>query len=196
MEQIGFLGVNRHSKYKDGKFSSCQECGQELVQTNRGQPRKFCGGGCRDKYHNRVKADRKTAAYVAVNRPDCCRWCRSPINQPPSGRPREYCSKECKNAAWRKNNVAHDRSRYRAWSIERYGITADQYEEMLNFQKGRCAICGNHPNHKHPLHIDHDHDTGAVRQLLCARCNTALGLFKEDESTLVSAIEYLRRWGK
>jgi hypothetical protein len=62
-------------------------------------------------------------------------------------------------------------------------------------QQGCCAICGT-PEAQSPkkrLHVDHNHETHAVRGLLCSRCNTGLGQFKDDPNRLRAAIEYLKR---
>ena len=61
----------------------------------------------------------------------------------------------------------------RARLISTYGITPEQYEQMLNFQNGLCNICLNPPQ-KNKLAIDHDHATGVIRGLLCSRCNQHL----------------------
>jgi len=66
----------------------------------------------------------------------------------------------------------------RGWRLKfYYGITEKEYESMLEAQGGKCAICKNPPKggsrSKH-LHIDHDHDSGKIRGLLCLRCNTRL----------------------
>ncbi len=57
--------------------------------------------------------------------------------------------------------------------MRRYGITLTQYGQLLEFQGGRCAICERPPGQLH-LSVDHDHETGAVRGLLCQRCNALL----------------------
>ena len=77
--------------------------------------------------------------------------------------------------------------------MKRYGITPEIYDEMLNQQKGVCAICGNGKKHKRQkyLHVDHNHKTGKVRGLLCIRCNTILGNSKDDVNILENAIKYL-----
>lgn len=75
----------------------------------------------------------------------------------------------------------------------KYGITADQYDEMLAAQGGVCAICEREPNPKISLHVDHDHETGAIRGLTCFRCNQAMGAFGEDPELLRSAAAYLDR---
>jgi len=72
----------------------------------------------------------------------------------------------------------------------RYGITADQYEQLLDRQGGRCAICDKTPTNKR-LSVDHDHETGEVRGLLCSNCNHLLGLAQDSIDTLNKAIGYL-----
>lgn len=80
-----------------------------------------------------------------------------------------------------------------------YGITLDQYEQMLSDQHGVCAICRQAETAKHhngvvkKLSVDHCHDTGAVRGLLCHSCNTGIGSFGHDGLLLKSATEYLER---
>ena len=71
-----------------------------------------------------------------------------------------------------------------------FGITEADYEDMLYKQGGKCGICGSVSNGKR-LAIDHDHETGRVRGLLCQQCNTALGLFKDQVELLKKAIDYL-----
>lgn len=74
-----------------------------------------------------------------------------------------------------------------------YGITLEDYEQMLFLQNGLCAICKtNTPNGKDSVfHVDHNHNTGKVRGLLCHSCNVGIGSLKEDINTLKSAIKYL-----
>lgn len=67
-----------------------------------------------------------------------------------------------------------------------YGITESDYEELVNKQGGVCAIC----REKKKLVVDHNHDTGRVRGLLCTNCNTALGKFG-DGRLLTAAVSYL-----
>jgi hypothetical protein len=59
--------------------------------------------------------------------------------------------------------------------MRRYGLTIARYEEMLEGQRGVCAICDGLPSGKNKsLCVDHDHETGAVRGLLCHRCNALI----------------------
>ena len=77
-----------------------------------------------------------------------------------------------------------------------YGITVDEYNQLLEFQERGCAICGKKPDDcARRLHVDHDHETDAVRGLLCSNCNTGLGVFKDSPVLLRKAIEYLAARG-
>ena len=74
-----------------------------------------------------------------------------------------------------------------------YGITLDQFNQMLADQGGVCKICGNpEPRAGNNLSVDHCHDTKIVRSLLCSNCNTVLGHAKDSISTLERCIEYLK----
>ena len=80
------------------------------------------------------------------------------------------------------------------WHIRRtLGATAEQYEQMLMAQGGKCAICGAYePGGKRARFcIDHCHTTGDIRGLLCISCNSGLGHFKDDKGRLSAAIAYL-----
>jgi hypothetical protein len=73
----------------------------------------------------------------------------------------------------------------------KFGIGTAEYEALLEAQGGVCAICGRPPRKGSSLHVDHDHDTGLVRGLLCFRCNGGLGQFAESPQRLMDAAEYL-----
>jgi hypothetical protein len=110
------------------------------------------------------------------------------------------------------DNPEHKRKVKRAWveknrekvarlkrdaSLRRnYGIGLGVYEALLQAQRGMCAICLS-THSKRPkmpnLVVDHDHETGRVRGLLCAPCNAALGMLSESPVVLMNAIDYLRR---
>ena len=85
-----------------------------------------------------------------------------------------------------------DRTRNWSW-MKRYGITREDYNEWFHSQNGSCAICNVHQNEfGYSLAVDHDHETGKVRGLLCMGCNTGLGKFGDCIEGLEAAIEYLR----
>ncbi|QIG70616.1 putative recombination endonuclease VII protein [Rhizobium phage RHph_I1_18] len=86
-----------------------------------------------------------------------------------------------------------DSAKFRNWDLRsKYGITLDQYNEMFEKQNGCCYICNKHDDEQYyRLSVDHNHDTGKVRKLLCSACNKSLGLLKEDVSTLERMINYI-----
>lgn len=74
-----------------------------------------------------------------------------------------------------------------------YGITQEQYNDMLEVQEFACAICGHKDTMwKINLCVDHDHSTGKVRGLLCDPCNTAIGHLKDDPEIISKALAYVR----
>jgi hypothetical protein len=79
--------------------------------------------------------------------------------------------------------------------IQRYGITQEDYDEMLKGQNGRCAICGTDKpgGIANKFHVDHCHTNGHNRGLLCNHCNQGLGHFKDNTDYLEAAIKYLNK---
>jgi hypothetical protein len=82
---------------------------------------------------------------------------------------------------------------HREWLANRYRLTTAQFDALIEAQGNACAICGAHPPKGRRLHIDHDHETGAVRGLLCSRCNQGVGFFRDIPELLVRAAGYLRK---
>lgn len=81
----------------------------------------------------------------------------------------------------------------KTWLKYQYGLTPAEREAMLAAQQYRCAIClSEDPNTKKGWHVDHCHDTGRVRGLLCRRCNVGLGHFKDDTALLEKVVQYIR----
>ena len=120
-------------------------------------------------------------------------------------------SLRCKPCARRRDRSYHrtseeTRSKDRSCYIMReYGLSLDDLHRLLAKQQERCAICKRHwrdcPAHRpsryedffiQHLYIDHDHETGKVRGLLCHSCNVALGMLRDSPSVCRSAIKYLR----
>lgn len=94
-----------------------------------------------------------------------------------------------------------ERKAYRVRFYKQLGITQEDYEKMFFQQEGRCWICLAGPaTHKTSpdklLIVDHDHETGEVRGLLCQKCNKALGLFRDDLGLVVRAVDYLVKHAK
>jgi hypothetical protein len=77
-----------------------------------------------------------------------------------------------------------------------YGITLEGYDRLLEGQDNGCAICGKTPEENgQRLAVDHNHDTGKVRGLLCGQCNTGIGNLGDSPARLRLAIRYLEQRG-
>ena len=81
---------------------------------------------------------------------------------------------------------------------QKFGISLDEYNELLKLQGGVCAICEQECASGKELAVDHNHNTGEIRGLLCTRCNSAIGNLKEDPKIIMNAYDYLHRttWNK
>jgi len=74
-----------------------------------------------------------------------------------------------------------------------FGISADDVDVMIAAQGSQCAICGTAPTRFASWNVDHDHETGRIRGMLCSRCNQGVGLFHEDVDRHRAAADYLER---
>lgn len=103
---------------------------------------------------------------------------------------------------WRKEDKKKNPKKYSDYEFERglkrfYGISLGQYQEMYDFQKGKCDCCGaSEKLFKRKLHVDHDKNTKEIRSLLCTRCNPGLGYFNHSIERLQQAITYLKKFKK
>lgn len=112
-----------------------------------------------------------------------------------------YRCKVCDNAARKRWEVENPeqaaRSNRERQLRKRYGIDVDTYDKMFEQQGCKCAICGSTENATGGsrtdwnFSVDHCHNTGQIRGLLCNNCNRALGLFKDSKELLKNAISYL-----
>lgn len=84
----------------------------------------------------------------------------------------------------------------------KYNVTIFELEEMLKEQDNKCSICKSklpdlliYEDRRRGYAIDHNHDTGKVRGILCLNCNTLLGMAKDNKDILLEAINYLELKG-
>lgn len=108
-----------------------------------------------------------------------------------------YC-KRCKRSSYRKANKAEMKEKDFAQDLKKhYGMSVDTYNKLFISQNGSCECCGKHQSaFKRRLHVDHDHETGEIRGLLCTRCNPGLGYFDDSIEKLGLAIKYLKKFKK
>ena len=108
-----------------------------------------------------------------------------------------YKNKEKEILRSRKNYKKNIKKFYARHLKIQYGITPEQYNELILKQNNLCAICNEPESSKDrngnikKLSVDHCHKTGKVRRLLCNQCNKGLGCFKDNTELLKKAINYL-----
>lgn len=117
-----------------------------------------------------------------------------------------YCS-SCANERARDNHKKIRAKDSEGWEEHRrkyrhryykkfYGISLEQFEELFKSQDCKCAICLCDLDidlESKKAHLDHNHATGQIRQILCVRCNKGIGYLQEDLTIMRSAIEYLKK---
>ena len=93
----------------------------------------------------------------------------------------------------------HDATRA-AYLVRAYGITVEQFNDLVDQQAGLCGICSRpetdvdrRTGKTRKLAVDHCHETGEIRGLLCRKCNTALGLLGDEEDSVLAVLAYLDR---
>lgn len=97
-------------------------------------------------------------------------------------------------AEWRRRNPDKTKLIYRKHRLKKnFGLSVEEYEEMISAQGGVCAICTSPPHKGWSLAVDHCHSTGAVRGLLCHKCNRAIGALGDSPESLRRALGYLHR---
>lgn len=97
-------------------------------------------------------------------------------------------------ARWRERHRDRHAAQTRAAKLRsKYGLSIEDFERIAAIQGDRCALCRTDtPGGRGSWHVDHDHETGAIRGLLCMRCNRAIGMFEDSTDLLELAIRYLR----
>jgi len=191
---------NRHNDKNRSRNKPCIRCGNPKEYGVRGG--RYCTG-CRseigpdrvdaERARARVKAERARRAAGMPQRTQKVNetgevWCPGCAAYLPRAR---FGQTRGKKLPARCKTCTRDyHHAYRMATV--YGISLDDYYEMSAIQDDRCAICMNKPR-KYRLAVDHDHKTGAIRGLLCKRCNhDLLGAAYDSTELLERAVEYLR----
>jgi len=133
--------------------------------------------GERPSSNHRIKRIDKHGNYS----PDNCQW----VEVIPNRDRADYARQ------WRKDNPEKVKNND---LYKKYGITLEDYNKMHKEQDGKCKICDKEESYKgYSLAVDHCHETGEIRGLLCSTCNRALGMFKDSITNLQNAINYLKK---
>ena len=106
-------------------------------------------------------------------------------------KPEQHQKKLEQGSKWKKDH--RDTYGRKADLKKNYGITVEQYDELLDEQQGSCAVCQLECKTGKRLAVDHNHETGEIRGLLCSKCNMGLGMFQDSVKLLAKAGAYLER---
>lgn len=163
----------RGARYKDGLLPDCKPC------------------------HNRQVAERRANPETRERTRKWAReWSKRNIDRLRPKRQERYRQNPEKYRAIAKQyRERNPTAKYASELKLKYGLSLDGYNQMLTAQGGLCKLCkmppqGNGKTAK-ILHVDHNHETGKVRALLCMQCNRALGMFSDNAEMLISAAMYL-----
>jgi hypothetical protein len=124
-----------------------------------------------------------------------CKKCNKDYRERPGNKERKYSYQK----EWSIANRERRNERQRNANMKmNHGITLDDFNQMFDGQDGKCPICGNlfESREGRKIHVDHNHETGLIRDLLCNHCNLLIGYAKENINTLLGAIAYLEKWQK
>ena len=160
----------------------------------------------RKRRSERERLEREKEPRIDANgrrRCSACKVRKSSDSFPPNAGERDGLSFYCRACVNRK--AAEQRAKpktreyrrvyMRVLALKRYGLTLDDFDALVSSQDGKCAIC------EEELvfgvtgggAVDHDHETGKVRGLLCRLCNVGVGHFRENTRLLAKAITYLQK---
>jgi hypothetical protein len=133
---------------------------------------------------NYLSAKRAYADHKANAKPIC--KCGAILDDSSRAKRAPHSCKACVTArvkAWAGDNPDRwENQKRQSHLLKRYGLTPEAYDSLLESQGGGCAICGSTiaDSRGNRPHVDHCHDTGKVRGILCGRCNMGLGHFGDD----------------
>ena len=160
----------------------CRKCGELKPLTEFYREK-----GCRDGYRNDCKAcfAARSKQWYLKNREHVVARVKT----------WQQANAERHNAYQRQYRADHAQQ-FREGHLRRvFKLTSAEYEALLEAQGGVCAVCKRAPRAGRSLHVDHDHETGAVRGLLCFSCNAGLGQFHDDPLRIAAVIVYLATAG-
>ena len=159
----------------------CIQCNKHL----QGIQRLYCSNSCGHRYRVPIIIKQKS-----------CELCGKQFKTHNRNRTKRCCSQKCHNEI----TFAQRQKTQFERSLKRLNIDEETYKSLFEKQNDCCAICRKPETARHQsgkirqLAVDHCHETGNIRGLLCTKCNTGIGLFKDSWLLLDNAMEYLTYW--
>lgn len=184
----------------------CISCGEEkLISHFRFYDHKYYGHKCRrcrQGDSNKIIVDRIIGPTVLQTCSLCGKNKQRKEFYKDFRRPKGVQS-ECKECVlkmrrndYRKHKPNYQKNNRNRHLVREYGITTDQYNQMVINQNSCCEICNRHVDDikNHKLYVDHNHGTDKIRGLICGSCNRLIALAMEKSSILLNAINYLKKY--
>lgn len=163
---------HKNRKGRDGYYTYCKECAKESAAAW--------------KEANPEQVRESAAAWRKANPEYSAAWYKTNSERHRASRVARYKvnpeRERERDAAWQK---AHPEEKRAAHLLRTYGISVEAWNDMLQRQDNRCALCGepfDEAKGNKDKHTDHDHTTGTIRGILHSICNTALGHYEKDKS--------------
>ena len=182
---------HKRSAYPDGLFTGSSDTNHAEVGTEL-----FTCVVCRE------PKTRESYGIKRAKRRSTCKQCvnsqiRKCIDKQRADDPVGYKKRRCEYSKdWRLKNPELFAACCRKYQMRRkFGIGPEEFLTILAAQGGACAICKSDVSGCRDWSIDHDHETGAIRGLLCSACNLGLGKFRDCRESLMRAVRYLESGG-
>ena len=176
------------------KMITCSKCGEEKPHEAKG----MCKPCYMEKYYieNQEKMQECRREWYLENREkvleDTHKWQEENPEKVQKHSRKYYKENREKRLEYSRKYREENPEKMQKHNLKQYGITLTEYNEKLKTQGGGCAVCGKTPEENgRRLAVDHNHETGKVRGLLCIGCNVGLGWF---ELLFDKATEYLLLW--
>lgn len=196
-----------HKKNKDGKSYMCKFCismhkreyrlnNPEIIEKERIRSRQWRKKNkeykrkkdkeYQEKNRDRILAQKREYGKEYRKRPEAIIYMN------------KYCedNKDGLKKQKKKYRQAHKKEAQNASLLWNYNLTLEEYNKMLEEQKGVCYICGGVNKNGKNLFVDHNHSNGHIRRLLCMKCNIVLGIFEENIQLIENAISYLEKYNE
>ena len=186
--------------------TTCKECPAPITQSGHGARKMFCATCIA-----RRRAQRAATWYAALSLEDLAAYAQAARDRRAALSPEQRAAKtqaqreyhaalspeerEARAQARRGRATVRTPEQREArrdhWLQRKYGLDIAGFDALLATQDGHCAICGTDEPNGNGWHVDHDHETGAVRGILCGGCNTGIGHLRDDPAVLRDAAAYI-----
>ncbi|MFE2563042.1 endonuclease VII domain-containing protein [Streptomyces mirabilis] len=185
-------GARREPRPEQRGAGECKQCILDRMRRRRGSSKTGPASRYKGDEHARL-----AALAAGLKRCPECGTGKSPDAFNRSARSPDGLHPYCRDCQASKRRAGYyadlEMARLRKRASQ-FGITLEHLQELIKDQSNGCAICGKQCSTGKALALDHDHETGAFRGLLCANCNRGIGYLQDSPDIARSALAYLEKW--